>query len=138
MPATLLKRDSNTGVFLLILRNFLKRKKAYWTLVTEAIRICPGGIMTVSLDIGHKLDICDALHDLVLFVQFKKRGKHPWRNVTLSLKPATLLKVTLLHGCFSRFLNCINGTKCSLNLYYVSREVSWYKKKPLKFLLERV
>ena len=22
-----------------------------------------------------------------------------------------LLKVTLLHGCFSRFLNCINGTK---------------------------
>ena len=24
---------------------------------------------------------------------------------------ATLLKVTLLHGCFSRFLNCTNGTK---------------------------
>ena len=22
-----------------------------------------------------------------------------------------LLKVTLLHGCFSRFLNCVNGTK---------------------------
>ena len=27
------------------------------------------------------------------------------------LKPATLLKVTLRHGCFSRFLNCTNGTK---------------------------
>ena len=27
------------------------------------------------------------------------------------LQPATLLKVTLLHGCFSRFLNCTNGTK---------------------------
>ena len=27
---------------------------------------------------------------------------------------ATLLKVTLLHGCFSCFLNCTNGTK-SLN-----------------------
>ena len=26
------------------------------------------------------------------------------------LKSATLLKVTLLHGCFSRFLNCTNGT----------------------------
>ena len=26
-------------------------------------------------------------------------------------KPATLLKVTLLHGRFSRFLNCTNGTK---------------------------
>ena len=29
----------------------------------------------------------------------------------LRLQPATLLKVTLLHGCFSRFLNCTNGTK---------------------------
>ena len=27
------------------------------------------------------------------------------------LKPATLLKVTLLHVCFSRFLNCTNGIK---------------------------
>ena len=44
--------------------------------------------------------ICDALHDLVPFVQFKKREKHPWTSVTFS-------KV----GCFSRFLNCTNGTK---------------------------
>ena len=35
--------------------------------------------------------MCDALRDLV--------------------KPATLIKVTRLHGCFSRFLNCINGAK---------------------------
>ena len=27
------------------------------------------------------------------------------------LKPATLLKLTLLYGCFSHFLNCTNGTK---------------------------
>ena len=27
--------------------------------------------------------ICDALRDLVLFVQFKKREKHPWRSVIL-------------------------------------------------------
>ena len=27
------------------------------------------------------------------------------------LKPATLLKLTLLHGCVSRFLNYTNGTK---------------------------
>ena len=26
-------------------------------------------------------------------------------------KPTTLLKVALLHGCFSRFLNCTNGSK---------------------------
>ena len=26
---------------------------------------------------------CDALHNLVLFVQFKKRGKHQWRSATV-------------------------------------------------------
>ena len=32
------------------------------------------------------------------------------------LKPATLLKLTILHGCFSRFLNCTNGNnKVSYN-----------------------
>ena len=35
------------------------------------------------------MDIWDALHKSVPFVQFKKREKHPWRIV----KPATLLKV---------------------------------------------
>ena len=29
----------------------------------------------------------------------------------VALKPATLLKLTLLHGCFSRFSNCTNSTK---------------------------
>ena len=71
-------------------------------------------------------DNCDALRDFVPFVQFKKREKHPWRivtfrkvagfkhpwrSVTLSLQPASLPKVTLLHGCFSHFLNCTNSTK---------------------------
>ena len=46
--------------------------------------------------------ICDAL---VQFVQFKTRD--------------VALKVTLLHGCFSRFLNCTNGTKYRNALYYV-------------------
>ena len=27
------------------------------------------------------------------------------------LQPATLLKITLIHRCFSHFLNCTNGTK---------------------------
>ena len=40
---------------------------------------------------------CDALSDLVAFVQFKKREKHPWRSVN--------------YGCFSRFLNYTNATK---------------------------
>ena len=59
---------------------------------------------------GTKLSlVCDALRDLVSFVQFKKREKHPWRSVTFSI--VMLLKVTLLHGCFSHFLNFTNGTK---------------------------
>ena len=58
---------------------------------------------------------CDALRDLVPFVQFKKREKHPCRSFNFSkvagFKPTTLLELTLLHGRFSRFLNCTNGTK---------------------------
>ena len=41
---------------------------------------------------------CDALHDLVPFIQFKKREKHPWRSITFSKVAGTLP-----HGCFSRF-----------------------------------
>ena len=48
--------------------------------------------------------ICDVLRDLVQFLQFKKREKHPRRV-------ATLLKVSLLHGCFSHFSNCADCTK---------------------------
>ena len=51
--------------------------------------------------------ICGALRDIVSFVQFKKRKKHPWRSATFNI-----LKETLLHRCFSRFLNYKNGTKC--------------------------
>ena len=29
-------------------------------------------------------NICDALRDLVPFVQFKKREKHPWKSVNFS------------------------------------------------------
>ena len=31
-----------------------------------------------------KIYICDALRDLVPFVQFKKREKQPWKSVTFS------------------------------------------------------
>ena len=30
------------------------------------------------------LNISDALHDLVPFVQFKKHGKHPWKSATFN------------------------------------------------------
>ena len=59
--------------------------------------------------------MCGALRDLVAFAQFNKREKHSWMSVNFSKvtgwKPATLLKLTLLHRCFSRFLSCANGTK---------------------------
>ena len=58
---------------------------------------------------------CNVLRDLVPFVQIKIREKKSWRSVTFikvaNKKPATLLKVTLLHGCLLHFLNFINGTK---------------------------
>ena len=47
--------------------------------------------------------MCDTSRNLVPFVKFKEWEKQPWRSVTF--RPAILLKVTLLHGCFSRFLN---------------------------------
>ena len=45
----------------------------------------------------HLSNICDALHVLVPFVQFKTHEKHQWRVVTFS-------KV-------ARYLNCTNCTK---------------------------
>ena len=33
-------------------------------------------------EIARKLHLFNALRDLVLFVQFKRREKHPWRSVT--------------------------------------------------------
>ena len=59
--------------------------------------------------------IGDVLRNLVPFVQLKKRERRPWRSVTLTkfsgFSNATLPKVTLLYGCFSRFLNYTHGTK---------------------------
>ena len=52
------------------------------------------------------------LSDLLTFVQFEKREKYLKRIVTWRrVQPATCLKVTVLHRCFSHFINCINGTK---------------------------
>ena len=41
------------------------------------------------------------------------------------LKPATLLKLTLLHGCFSCFLNITNGTKSCNAPYLRNLGMSW-------------
>ena len=38
----------------------------------------------ISLNEVQIRNICDVLIDLVPFVQFKKREKHPWRSVTFT------------------------------------------------------
>ena len=64
--------------------------------------------------------ICDALYDLVPSAQFKNvKNTHGDGGV---LHPAALLKVTFVRGCFSRFLNCTNGTK-SCNSSYIQKKL---------------
>ena len=69
-----------------------------------SLKILIISLQTFNSSLQTTVLICDALRDLVSFVKFKK-------NTSNQLKPATLLKVTLLHGCFSCFLNCTNGIK---------------------------
>ena len=57
---------------------------------------------------------CDALHNLVPVVQFKKREKHPWRSVTFSKVASLACNITKSNTppwVFLRFLNCTNGAK---------------------------
>ena len=42
-----------------------------------------------------------------------KNVKNTHRGLLLLVNPAALLKITLHHGSFSRFLNCTNSTKLS-------------------------
>ena len=52
-----------------------------------------------------RFKIDNALLDLVPFVQFFKTEKRQGGVLVL------VIKVTLLHGCLLRFLNCTNTTK---------------------------
>ena len=53
-------------------------------LYAEGTVIIPQHLSRTKLVKFVSKDICDALRDLVSFVQFKKREKHPWRSVTFS------------------------------------------------------
>ena len=67
-------------------------------------------------------NICDILRDLVPIVQFQEQEKHPWRSVTFSKLQA---EETLLHGCFSRFLDFTNGTKSrkALHIHLINLQI---------------
>ena len=51
------------------------------------------------------------LHESFFVFYSLKTWKTNIAEWSCRLKPETLLKVTLLYGCFSHFLNCTNGTK---------------------------
>ena len=75
-----------------------------------------GKLVTDSFASAIFFIICDALHDLVPFIQLKN-VKNTHGGVLLlvkfQLKPVALLKETLFRRYFSRFLNSTNGTKLS-------------------------
>ena len=54
---------------------------------------------------------CDALRDLLPFVQFEKRENSMEECYSVTFSKVAGLKVTLLHACFSCFLNCRNSPK---------------------------
>ena len=61
--------------------------------------------------------------DLVRFVQSRKHEKHPWRSVTFSeVAGFQSPLVTLLHGCFSCFLDCTNRVDISLEYENIERK----------------
>ena len=60
------------------------------------IQICNFLTKSTNIDLN---ELCDALRDLVTFLQ----SKEP--------QPSELLKLTLIRGCFSSFLNCTNDKK---------------------------
>ena len=85
-------------------------------------------IFTYTTSLRRRGSICGALHDLVPSVQFKNVTNTHGRVLILvklqaeqscRLQPVTLLKLTLLHRCFSHFFNCTNGTK-SRNAPHIS------------------
>ena len=55
---------------------------------------------------------------------------------TNECEPGTLLKVTLLHGCFAGFLNCRNGTK-SCKVSHILWQVSWLNDLRLKGYIQK-
>ena len=54
--------------------------------------------------------ICDAMRDLLPFVRIKNVKNTQGLILLVKLQPKAC-NLTLLNGCFSRFLNCTNGIK---------------------------
>ena len=74
--------------------------------------------------------MCDALLDLYHLCNFKNV-----KNTHGRVKPATLLKETLLYGCFLRFLNCTNGTKSRNASHHIFKDKESTRTRPLAFMV---
>ena len=67
-----------------------------------------------------KKSLSDSLRDLVPFVQFKKREKHPWRSVTF-------------RWVFFTFFKCTNGTKsCNTSQMFLTHDQNYHRDKKSK------
>ena len=50
----------------------------------DVLYLCPEYLIAAIMGYEQPVVTCDAFRDLLPFVQFKKREKHPWRSVTFS------------------------------------------------------
>ena len=126
-----------------IFRTPFPRNTSGWLLLSVfTLLFC----LVILLSYRYETLICTiwyVMRDLLPFVQFKKQKKHPLRILSCRLccslffiklqafrpgtllkrdsitEPATVLKVALLNGCFSRFLNRTNGTKLRKALHMI-------------------
>ena len=73
---------------------------------------------------------CDALRDLLPFVQFKKREMHPWMSFTFSKVTGfyNFTQTNTPSWVFYTFLNCTNGSK-SLKASHIYLNWNSHKKK---------
>ena len=74
------------------------------------VAIQAGKLLARRLFAGSKLKVCVLRCAIWYHLYNLKNMKNIHGGVSI-LQPATLLKSTLLHGCFSRVLSCTNGTK---------------------------
>ena len=64
--------------------NWGEGSNSYWKsfTITALFEMSEKALWKVTVFVS--VSICDALRDLISFVQFKKREKHPWRSVNFS------------------------------------------------------
>ena len=68
---------------------------------------------------------CDALRDLVPFVQFKKCEKHPWRSVTFiwrSVRSPARSRIAEFEYTFKDTVNLLFSCKNCHNIFKIRRK----------------